>query len=121
MDDLEYDTSITFLVGAVLLFLLLFLMGVLEFYSWLITTFISYCASVFFVVPVALSIVQRKLPEEYFVLMVFGAGSLIVYAFIFGKTARDIVIDVVQTAVIVTIFSGFFFFIKRYVEKRIPP
>ena len=121
MDEPDYDTTIAFLVGAVLLFVLLFLMGVLGFYTWLVVKLISYCASVFFIVPVAWSIIRRQLPREYVVLMVFGVGSLIVYALLFNMTVHDIVVDVVQTAVIITIFSGFFSIIKRFVEKKVPP
>lgn len=121
MDEPGYDTAITFLVGAVLLIVLLFLMGILDFYTWLVVKLISYCSSVFFIVPVAWSLIQRQLPKEYVVLMVFGVGSLIVYALLFGMTIHNIIVDIVQTAVIITIFSGFFSLIKKFVEKKVPP
>jgi len=121
MNEPDYDTAITFLIGAVLLIVLFFLMGIPEFYSWTILTLISYCASVFFIVPVALSVIQRQLPKEYIVLMVFGVGSLAAYALLFNMTLQDIIVDVVQTAVIITIVSGFFSTVKKFVEKKVPP
>lgn len=121
MDEPGYDTAITVLIGAVLLIVLLFLMGILDFYTWLVVKLISYCASVFFIVPVALSVIRMQLPREYVCLMVFGIGSLIVYALLFDMTAKDIIIDIVQTAVILTIFSGIFSTIKRFVEEKVPP
>ena len=121
MDDADYEASITFLIGAVSLVLLLFLMGIIDFYSWVATTLISYCASVFFIIPIALGIIQRQFPREYIVLMIFGVSSLIVYAFLFNMTAHDIAVDVVQTVIILTIVSVFFTSIKRFVEKKIPP
>lgn len=123
MDDQDKidETAIKLLIGAVSLVLLLLIMGVLDFYSWVITSLLSYVFSVFFVVPIALGIIQRQFPKEYIVLMVFGVGSLIIYAYFFDMTPQDIAADIIQTVVIITIFSSLFYGIKRYVEKKIPP
>lgn len=115
------ETASKLLIGAVSLVLLLLVMGILDFYSWAITTLLSYVFSVFFVVPIALIIIQGRAPKEYIVLMVFGIGSLIIYALFFNKTPQDIIIDVIQTVIIITIFSALFTGIKTYVEKKIPP
>ena len=121
MDDKIDETAIKLLIGAVSLVSLLIIMGVLSFYSWVITSLLSYVFSIFFVVPIALGIIQRRFPKEYIVLLVFGIGSLIIYAYFFDMTPQDIVADIVQTVVIITIFSALFTGIKTYVEKKIPP
>ncbi|GAH00350.1 unnamed protein product [marine sediment metagenome] len=121
MDDKVDETAIKLLIGAVSLVLLLITMGVLNFYSWVTTSLLSYVFSVFFVVPIALGIIQMRFPKEYIVLIIFGVGSLIVYAYFFDMTPQDIVADIIQTVAIITIFSALFSGIKTYVEKKIPP
>lgn len=121
MDDKIDETTIKLLIGAVSLVLLLLVMGIPNFYSWAITSLLSYVFSIFFVVPIALGIIQRQFPKEYIVLMVFGIGSLIIYAFFFDMAPRDIVADIIQTVIIITIFSALFSGIKTYIEKKVPP
>lgn len=115
------ETAIKLLIGAVSLVLLLLIMGIVEFYSWAINSLLSYVFSIFFVVPIALGIIQMRFPKEYIVLIVFGIGSLVIYAFFFNMTPYDIIVDIVQTVIIITIFSALFTGIKTYVEKKIPP
>lgn len=115
------ETASKILIGAISLVLLLLVMGVIDFYSWIITSLLSYVFSIFFVVPIALMIIQGRAPKEYIVLMVFGIGSLIIYAFFFNMTPRDIMVDVIQTVIVITMFSALFTGIKNYVEKKIPP
>lgn len=121
MGDKDSEFSVTLLIGAVSLVLLLITMGMLEFYSWVTTSLLSYVFSVFFVVPIAMGIVKLRFPKEYIVLIVFGGCSLFIYAYLFSMTPRDIAVDVIQTVVIITIFSALFSGIKSYVEKKIPP
>lgn len=121
MDDTWDETASKILVGALSLVLLLLVMGVIDFYSWIITTLLSYVFSIFFVVPIALMIIQGRVPKEYIVLIIFGISSLIIYAFFFNMTPRDIMVDVIQTVIIITMFSALFTGIKNYVEKKIPP
>lgn len=121
MNDKVDETAIKLLIGAVSLVLLLLIMGILDFYSWVINSLLSYIFSVFFVVPIALGIIQRQFPKEYIVLIVFGIGSLVIYAFFFKMTPYDVIVDIVQTVIIITIFSALFTGIKTYVEKKIPP
>jgi len=121
MDNIENEFPVKLLIGAVSLIILLLIMGILDFYSWTVTSLLSYVFSVFFVVPIALGIIQMQFPKEYIVLMLFGSGSLCIYAFVFNMTPYDILVDVIQTVVIITIFAALFSGIKDYVERKVPP
>lgn len=119
--ELDNETCIALLIGSVSLVILLLLMGFLPFYSWVISTLVAYGASVFFVVPIASGIIKRRFPKEYFVVSIFGLGALVVYAYFFSLTPVELVEEVVQTVIIVTIISTLFYNTRGYLEKRIPP
>lgn len=120
MLNLDDNLLSEILIGLFVAVFLAFLMGG-EFYDWALYELISYSASVFFIMPIALGIIQRKFPKEYLVLTLIGGIVLIVYAFVLNLTATDIAINILKTVLIITIFSAFFSILKRTLEKSIPP
>ena len=121
MNNIKDEMPIKILIGAISLIALMLIMGIPDFYSWTIDSLLSYVFSAFFVIPIAFGIIQMQFPKEYIVLILFGTISLCLYAFVFSMGPYDIVIDVIQTVIFITIFSSFFSGVKEYIEKRVPP
>jgi len=120
MIDITKDNLLSeVLIGLTVAVLLALLMGI-EFYNWAVEEFLSYAFSVFFIMPIALTIIERKLPKEYFILGSIGAICLVIYTVILGKTLEEISINILQTIVVITLLSLFFSILKRMIESKTP-
>lgn len=119
--DLDDNLLIEIFIGLLIMVFLLVFMGPPEFYTWAVYTFIGYAASVFFIMPMALGIIERRFPKEYIVLTVIGGAILFVYAVVLGKAWNEIFVDILQTAVVITVLSAFFSVLKKTLERKIPP
>ena len=93
------------LTGTITLLILLVLMGVDEFYSWLTLTLVGYLASALFVVPIAYAIIERKITKNTLCIIEVGFLILIFYMFLSGKSPYDIMINLLQTIVVITLLS----------------
>ena len=102
------------LTGTIALLILLVLMGIDEFYSWLTLTLVGYLASALFIVPIAYAIIKEEFTKKTAYIIEVGFLILILYMFLSGKTPYDIMINLLQTIVVITLLSTMVRYIKNW-------
>lgn len=118
-DDIEIPLQI--LMGSIVALLLLFFMGVGYFSGWALSTIIGQLASVFFITPILMGILKRRMPKELIVVFVIGSIFLFLYKIFFDVTWKDLFIIMGQTFIVWTTISILirFFYVKA--GEKIPP
>ena len=112
------DNLVTEIIIGLFIAVILVLIMQGDFYSWLGETLLSYGASLFFLIPIALGIIKRNFTVESIVIASIGAIFLIAYAIILQKTAMDIAIVILQTILVLSVLSTSLRFIKGRVEHN---
>jgi len=107
--------SKTLLTGTITLLLLLVLMGIDDFYSWLSLTLVAYLASALFVIPIAYAIMKKQLDEKTIHTIALGCVVWLAYIFISKQTVEAAAISLLQTIVVITLLSTLVNSIKKHI------
>lgn len=115
------ELPLQILMGSIVALLLLFFMGVGYFSGWALSVIIGQLASVFFITPILMGILKRRMPKELIVVFVLGSIFLFLYKIIFDVTWKGLFIIMGQTFIVWTTISILinFFYVKA--GERIPP
>jgi len=119
IESLTEDNEIltTVIIGLAISVLLAFIME--DFYSWFVDNIIGYVGAIFLVVPLANTIMQRKLPNTFIFFIIMGTAILIIQLFILNMTTTELVITILQTIVVVVLIESTVLYFRNVLEKEI--
>jgi len=87
------------------------------FFQWMQDKTIVYTISMFFYVPLAKMLIRGKYDRSYTAPILLGIIMLIPYSIMMHLTLEEVVITLLQTVVVISIYSTIFHLIEEEVKK----
>jgi len=87
------------------------------FFQWMQDKTIVYTISMFFYVPLAKMLIRGKYDRGYTAPILLGIAMLIPYSIIMHLTLEEVVITLLQTVVVISIYSTIFHLIEEEVKR----
>ena len=87
------------------------------FFQWMQDKTIIYTISMFFYVPIAKILINERYDRGYTAPIILGIAMLIPYALLVNLTLEEVVITLLQTIVVISIYSTIFHLIEEEVKK----
>lgn len=117
------DDSLLFqlIVGGVCALILLIVLGFSDFGSWIQGSFIVWIAATLLIIPLTYVFIDEKFTVKHLFFISIGVVLTIIYVVTAHKSVPEIIINIIQSILWMTVFSIVLDFFKKNVVKRFNP
>lgn len=91
------------------------------FNEWLVEEYLEKAVSIFFIVPIAYSIIRFKYPKEIIVVAIIGGILFGIYAMVFSTSLKEGALLLLQTVAEITLITASIYYIKKVLDESVPP